>query len=68
MVEEARKKYQEIKLEDLTEGMIMARNVRMKGGAMAMPFQTMITTAMIDKLNQYNERGYIPKKFYVYKR
>ncbi len=67
MVAEARKKYQEIRFEDLTEGMVLARNIRLKGGAMAMPFQTKITAAMIDKLSQYNERGYIPNKFYVYK-
>jgi len=67
MVADARKKYQEIRFEDLSEGMVLARNIRLKGGAMAMPFQTKITAAMIDKLSQYNERGYIPNKFYVYK-
>ena len=67
MVADARKKYREIRFDDLTEGMILARNIRMKGGAMAMPFQTRITAAMIDKLSQYNERGYIPNKLYVYK-
>jgi len=67
MVAEARKKYREVGFEDLTEGMVLARNVRMKGGAMAMPYQTKITAAMIDKLGQYNQRGYIPNKFYVYK-
>lgn len=67
MVADARKKYQEIRFEDLAEGMVLARNIRLKGGAMAMPFQTKITAAMIDKLSQYNERGYIPNKFYVYK-
>jgi response regulator RpfG family c-di-GMP phosphodiesterase len=67
MTAEARKKYQEIRFEDLAEGMVLARNVRLKGGAMAMPFQTKITAAMIDKLSQYNQKGYIPNKFYVYK-
>jgi len=67
IVADARKKYQEIRFEDLSEGMVLARNIRLKGGAMAMPFQTKITAAMIDKLSQYNERGYIPDKFYVYK-
>ena len=67
MVADARKKYKEIRFEDLSEGMVLARNIRLKGGAMAMPFQTKITAAMIDKLSQYNERGYIPNKFYVYK-
>jgi len=65
---EARKKYQEVRLEGLVEGMVLARNVRMKGGAMAMPVQTCMTAAMIDKLNQYNQKGYVPNKFYVYKR
>jgi hypothetical protein len=67
MVADARKKYKEVRFEDLTEGMVLARNIRLKGGAMAMPFQTKITAAMIDKLSQYNAKGYIPNKFYVYK-
>jgi response regulator RpfG family c-di-GMP phosphodiesterase len=67
MAAEARKKYQELRFEDLSEGMVLARNVRLKGGAMAMPFQTKITAAIIDKLSQYNEKGNISNKFYVYK-
>lgn len=67
IVAEAKKKYHEVRIEDLSEGMILARNVRLKGGAMAMPFQTQITADMIDKLNQYNARGYISEKLYVYK-
>lgn len=67
MVAEARKKYREVRFDELAEGMVLARNVRLKGGAMAMPYQTKITAAMIDKLQQYNQRGYIPNKFYVYK-
>jgi len=63
----ARKKFREVRLDGLVEGMMLARNVRMKGGAMAMPGQTRITAAMIDKLGQYNEKGYVPNKFYVYK-
>lgn len=64
---EARKKYQEVQFEGLAEGMILARDVRMKGGAMAMPIQTRITAAMIAKLSQYSEKGYVSNKFYVYK-
>ena len=67
MVKEARKKYREVRLNGLVEGMVLARNVRMKGGAMAMPVQTRVTAAMIDKLGQYNQKGYVPNKFYVYK-
>jgi response regulator RpfG family c-di-GMP phosphodiesterase len=64
---EARKKYREVRIDGLTEGMVLARNVRMKGGAMAMPVQTRITAAMIDKLAQYYQKGYVPDKIYVYK-
>jgi putative two-component system response regulator len=64
---EARKKYHEVRLDGLMEGMVLARNVRMKGGAMAMPVQTRVTAAMIDKLGQYNQEGSVPNKFYVYK-
>ena len=64
---EARKKYQEVQFDGLAAGMILARDVRMKGGAMAMPIQTRITAAMIAKLSQYSEKGYVSNKFYVYK-
>ena len=67
MAIDARNKFREVRLDGLSEGMVLARNVRMKGGAMAMPVQTRMTAAMIDKLGQYNQKGYVPNKFYVYK-
>lgn len=67
MAREACKTHREVRLDGLAEGMVLARNVRMKGGAMAMPVQTRMTSAMIDKLGQYSKKGYVPDKFYVYK-
>jgi hypothetical protein len=67
LVKEARKTYREVRLDGLAEGMVLARNVRLKGGAMAMPLQTRMTAAMIDKLSQYSQKGYVPNKFYVFK-
>lgn len=58
MVADARKKYQEIRFEDLTEGMVLARNIRLKGGAMAMPFQTKITTFSAKRVRVRPEAGW----------
>lgn len=64
---DARRTYREVAFEELETGMVFARNVRMRSGAMAMPLQTAITAEVLDKLFQYHDRGYLPDKFFVLK-
>ena len=65
--EEAEKDFFGISLSDLKEGMVLAREIRMKTGALAMPSGTELTTYGIEKLNRYRNLESITDKVYVIK-
>ena len=56
-----------IGLQDLEAGMVIAKDIRMKTGALAMPGETQLTNYEIEKLNSYYAMGCISYKVCVYK-
>ncbi len=66
--EEAGMDYRGIPLNDLKAGMLLAKDIRMKTGALAMPSETELTDYGIEKLNRYRKLECISDKVYVYKR
>lgn len=56
-----------VKLEELTEGMMLAQNVRRRNGALLMPAQTELTTYGIEKLKTYRELASISNRISIYK-
>ncbi len=66
--EEEAKDYLEIVLDDLEEGMMLAKNIRMKSGAPVMPAHTEVTDYGIKKLKNYHGLACITDKVYVYKK
>jgi cyclic di-GMP phosphodiesterase len=67
MMEEAGKDFLDVALDELTEGMMLARNIRRKNGALLMPVMTELTLHGIEKLNTYRELANISKKISVFK-
>jgi len=65
--EEAGKDFLGISLNDLKEGMVLAREIRMKTGALAMPSGTELTAYGIEKLNRYRNLKNITDTVSVYK-
>lgn len=65
--EEAGKDFLGISLNDLKEGMVLATEIRMKTGALAMPSGTELTAYGIEKLNRYRNLESITDKVFVYK-
>jgi len=65
--EEAGKDFLGISLSDLKEGMVLATEIRMKTGALAMPIGTELTAFGIEKLNRYRNLESITDKVFVYK-
>ena len=65
--EEASKDFLEVAIEDLTEGMALAQNIRQKNGALLMPAMTELTTYGIEKLKTYRELANISPKISIYK-
>ncbi len=65
--EEEGKDFREVALSELQEGMVLARDIRMKTGALAMPSDTAFTGYSIEKLNSYSKLDCISGKVYVYK-
>ena len=59
--------FHEMRLEQIAEGMVLAKNVRLRSGALAMPLHTRITAGTLEKLEQYRNKDHIADKFYVYK-
>ena len=57
----------EIALDDLRDGMILAKNIRRDGGALVMPAETVLTGHMIDKLVKFGELHCIDDRTYIYK-
>jgi response regulator RpfG family c-di-GMP phosphodiesterase len=64
---EARRKFQEVELDDLKVGMVLARNIRMKSGALAMPIHTQIDRGGITKLKNFIALNCISNKFFIFK-
>ena len=64
---EAKRKDMPIALSQLEEGMILARDVRMKTGAFLMAADTCIQAHAIEKLIHYSELGQINDKVYICK-
>jgi response regulator RpfG family c-di-GMP phosphodiesterase len=65
--EEAEKDFLGISLNDLKEGMVLATEIRMKTGALAMPSGTELTAYGIEKLNRYRNLESITDRVFVYK-
>ena len=63
----ARKMAVERKLDDLTTGMVIAANVRMKTGAFVMAADTELDDYSIDKLKHFNDIGAISNKVLIRK-
>lgn len=63
----ARKMAVERKLDDLTTGMVIAANVRMKTGAFVMAADTELDDYSIDKLKHFNNIGAISNKVLIRK-
>ena len=59
--------YIEIPLDNLRDGMMLARNVRTRNGALVMPSETKLTGYGIEKLKKYEALEYIPNNVYVHK-
>jgi len=64
---ENRKKYLEISIDDLKKGMSLARDVRMKTGAIIMPANTELTLYNIDKLRRYRALKHFKQNVFILK-
>jgi putative nucleotidyltransferase with HDIG domain len=65
--EEENKDYEPFELDQLEQGMLLARDVRMKTGAIVMAANTKLTAYGIEKLKQYLELTAIPSKVFILK-
>jgi response regulator RpfG family c-di-GMP phosphodiesterase len=65
--EEAGMDFRGISLGDLKAGMLLAEDIRMKTGALAMPSETELTDYGIEKLKRYRKLECITDTVYVYK-
>lgn len=65
--EEDASDYMEVAIGDLQEGMVLARDIRMKTGALAMPRETRMTAHGVEKLNHYFKLECIGNRVYVKK-
>lgn len=65
--EEKEKVFLELDLDDLTQGMVLAKDVRMKSGAIVMPARMELKTYSIDKLKSYRQLACVSNKVYVCK-
>ncbi len=67
MMDEEKKDYLEVSVEELVQGMTFVKDVRMKTGAMVIPNDTQITDYLIEKLNRYIKLDCVLNKFYISK-
>ena len=67
ILDEKGKKYLEVKLIDLKEGMLLAENIRRANGALVMPREMKLTGSSIEKLIDFCKMGCISDKAQVYK-
>jgi HD-GYP domain-containing protein (c-di-GMP phosphodiesterase class II) len=65
MEAQADKTDEQIDIDQLKEGMVLSRDVRMKTGAFVMAANTMIDASSIQKLMRYHELGNIIDKIYI---
>lgn len=65
--DEARQTDYDVSIDDLAEGMVLAREVLMKSGAFCMAADTVMDTALIRKLMRYHEMGNISDKIFIKK-
>lgn len=66
-LEEEGRDFREIPLEELAEGMVLATDVRMRGGVLVVPSHTKMTGYGIRKLRNLNEMSCISNKVCVFK-
>lgn len=64
---EKSKKYKEVFLDDIKEGMNLAGDIRMKSGAVILPAGKKLTCQNIEKLKEYYTQSYISGKIYISK-
>ena len=64
---ENRKDYLEISLDDLQNGMVLTRDVRMKTGAIIMPANTELTLYNIEKLRTYRTLKHFDHNVFILK-
>ncbi len=67
MKAEEKRNYNEVPIQDLTQGMILAESIRRKTGTLLMPIDTAITASTIEKIMKYSELGIIGNAILVYK-
>lgn len=67
MMDDEKKDYLEVSVEELVMGMTFVKDVRMKTGAMVIPRDTRITDYVIEKLNGYIKLNCVLNKFYISK-
>ena len=61
------KNYLAIPLNELKDKMMLAKNIRMKSGAIVLPVHTDLSSYEIEKLNKYYEMGFISHNVHVFK-
>jgi len=57
----------EIHLDDIQEGMMLAKNIHKKTGALLLPARTELTHYGIEKLHNYNRLGLIDHRIHIFK-
>lgn len=65
--QEARREDRDVCIEDLAEGMVLAREILMKSGAFLMAAGTTMNTFIIEKLKRYHQMGNISGKVFIRK-
>jgi putative two-component system response regulator len=65
--EEAKRIFQEIDIEELRDGMVLAADIHMRTGAFVMGSGTCIDATLIEKLKHYYELGNISSNIFIMK-
>ncbi len=66
--QENEKKYLEISIDELKDGMILANDVRMKTGAIIIPAETKLSKYNIEKLQNYRSKGHFDQYVFILKK
>ena len=66
-IKEEKRDYKTLKIKELKQGMVLARDLRMKTGALAMPEQTELSVYGIEKLKSYQKLECISNHVSIYK-
>jgi hypothetical protein len=64
--QESQKQHHELALDELKEGMLLAKSVRKKSGALLVPAFTEMTAYGIEKLKNYHQVDIIGNKVSIY--